>query len=248
MSQPITENDPISPDRKDTLSGVSYFLVCGLGSLGQYCVAIKFGMAVSAIDVAQPSIWEVPSVPDSLEDLVLGDCRQPDVLEKAKIQQCRILLVTSDERVNIDAAFAIRVINPKVRLVVRAKENLNELLDQRLGNFVAIAATQLTAPAFAIAALDSEIQEFIDLGDRLLRVVKYPINQQHRWCDIRLLHELNSKNRRLLSHIPAATELPPEFYQWEPDVRIRAGDIVYIEESQRPDYLQLEANPATKKT
>lgn len=142
---------------------------------------------------------------------VLGDCRQPDVLGKAKIQQCRILLVTSDKRVNIDAV-AVRVLNPKVRLVVRARENLNELLDQRLGNFVAFAETQLTAPTFAIAALDSEIQGFIDLGDRLLRVVKYPINQHHRWCDRRLLHELNSQTRRILSHIPAATELPPEFY------------------------------------
>lgn len=249
MSQPITENDAISPDRKDTLSGASYFLVCGLGSLGQYCVAKlkEFGMAVSAIDVAQPSIWEVPSVPDSLENLVLGDCRQPDVLEKAKIQQCRtVLLVTSDERVNIDAAFAVRVLNSKVRLVVRsAKENLNELLDQRLGNFVAFAETQLTAPAFAIAALDSEIQGFIDLGDRLLRVVKYPITEHHRWCDHRLLHELNSQTRRILGHVPAATELPPEFYHWEPDARIRVGDtVVYIEESQG----LLEANSTKKKT
>lgn len=73
MSQPITENDSISPNQKDTLeSGASRFLVCGLGSLGQYCVAIKFGMAVGAIDVAQPNIWEVPSVPDLLEDKGVG--------------------------------------------------------------------------------------------------------------------------------------------------------------------------------
>lgn len=241
--------------QKDTLeSGSSRFLVCGLGSLGQNCVTKlkEFGVAVGAIDVAQPSIWEFPSVPDLLEDLVLGECRQPDVLEKAKIQQCRaVLLVTSNERVNIDAAFAVRVLNPKVRLVVRsATQNLNELLDQKLGNFAALEATQMLAPAFVTAALGSEIQGFINLGDRMLRVLKYPIGADHRWCDRRLLHELNNQTRRILSHISDSAELPT-FYQWEPDARIRAGDIVaYIEESQGlVDYSQpLVANPSRKKT
>lgn len=255
MSQSLTAaKNFISPDRKDTLeSGASHFLICGLGSLGQYCVAKlkEFGMTVSAIDIAQPRIWEVASVPNLLEDLVLGDCRQPEVLEQAKIQQCRaVLLVTSDERMNIDAAFAIRVLNPEVRLVVRsAKQNLNELLDQKLGNFAALAATQLSADAFAIAVLGSEIQGFIDLGDRLLRVVKYPIDAEHRWCDRRLLHELNSRTRRILNHVPDSAELPTEFYQWEPDARVRAGDIVvYIEESEKLADCQLPvANPAKTK-
>jgi hypothetical protein len=39
-------------------------------------------------------------------------------------------------------------------LIVRsAKQNLSELLAQGLGNFIAFEATQLPAPAFAIAAL-----------------------------------------------------------------------------------------------
>lgn len=115
MSEPLTvAKDFISPDSKNTLeSGASHFLICGLGSLGQYCVAKlkEFGVTVSAIDIAQPRIWEVTSVPNLMEDLVLGDCRQPEVLEQAKIQQYRaVLLVTSDERVIIDAAFAVRVL------------------------------------------------------------------------------------------------------------------------------------------
>lgn len=238
MPQQLTKNYELSPDRKDsTDSGTAHFLVCGLGSLGQYCVAKlkEFDVTVSAIDVVQPNSWEIASVPDLLTDLVFGDCRQPDVLGKAKIQQCRaVLLVTSNERVNIDAAFAVRVINPQVRLVVRSsKQNLNQLLDRQLGNFEALEATQLPAAAFAIAALGSEIQGFFQLGDRLLRVVEYQIDAHHRWCDRRLLHELNSRTRRILSHIPNSAELPTKFYQWEPDTRIRAGDIVaYIEVSE----------------
>jgi Trk K+ transport system NAD-binding subunit len=212
----------------------SRFLVCGLGSLGQYCAMVLkgFGVLVSAITIPQPESWEMPTLPDLLDDLVIGDCRQPDCLENANVHACRaVLLVTSDERVNIEAAFAIRLLNPDVRLVVRSsKQNLNALLGQSLGNFVAFEASQLPASAFAIAALASEIRGFIHLGDHLLRVVKVSIDDEHRWRDLRLLHELNSATRRLLSHIPSGQPLPTEFHQWEPDARVRAGDLVaYIE-------------------
>jgi Trk K+ transport system NAD-binding subunit len=209
-------------------------LVCGLGSLGQYCVVKlkEFGVTVSGIDIGKPQIWDIPNLPDLLDELVIGDCRSPAVLEQVKLCQCRaVLLVSSDERVNIDAAFAIRVIHPQVRLVVRsAQQNLNELLDRQLGNFEAFAATQLSAPTFAIAALKSEIQGLIELEDRLLRVVQRRVEANHHWCDRRQLHELNNRTRRVLSHVTASTALPSEFFQWEADTIIRAGDtIAYIE-------------------
>jgi len=214
--------------------GKSHFLVCGLGSLGQFCVSIlkEFDVSVSAITTDRSDSWEVPNLQSLLENLQLGDCRQPDLLEDVGIRNCRaVLLLTSDERVNIEAAFAIRVLNPTIRIVVRSsKQNLNELLGHGLGNFVALEASQLPAPAFAIAALGSEIRGFINLNDYMLRVVKVPIDRTHRWCDRRLLHELNTPNRRLLSHIPSGEPLPTEFYQWQPDARIQDGDqIAYIE-------------------
>ncbi|MDF5729544.1 MAG: NAD-binding protein [Rhizonema sp. PD38] len=198
MSQQITESDFIMPQQKDNPKlGATHFLVCGLGSLGQYCVAKlkEFGVTVSAIDITPPKIWEIAHVPDLLQELIFGDCRQPEVLTKAGIQQCQaVLLVTSDEQVNINTAFAVRIINPQVRLVVRsAKQNLNELLERRLGNFAAFDVNQLPAPAFAIAALGNEIQGLIHLDEHLLRVVKQSIAANHRWCNCRLVHELNTE-------------------------------------------------------
>ncbi len=224
-------------DKVQTETPRSHFLVCGLGSLGQYCVAKlkEFGVSVSAIDIALPSIWEVNNVPDLLEELAIGDCRQPDVLVRAKIQQCQaVLVVTNDERVNIDTAFAVRVLNQHVRLVIRSsKQNLNELLAQSLGNFAALDATQITASAFAIAALGSEIQGLIDLKEHLLCVVKCQITANHRWCDRRLIYELNNRHRRVLSHISHTSKQPTDLYQWETDARIQLGDIVTYIESQR---------------
>ncbi|MBW4692010.1 MAG: NAD-binding protein [Lyngbya sp. HA4199-MV5] len=222
----------------DSASKTDAFLVCGLGSLGQYCVSVlkEFEVTVNAIEASQAPIWELPELPTLVDRLLIGDCRQPALLEQAGIRQCRaILLVTSDERVNIAAAFAARSLNPNIRLVVRsAQENLNDLLGQQLGNFVAFEATQLPAPSFALAALDSETQGLFSLENQRLRISTTRIRADHHWCDRRLLYELNTPNRRLLRHF-RATVIPPatSFYQWDPDTRVQAGDtITYIEATE----------------
>jgi Trk K+ transport system NAD-binding subunit len=227
----------------------SLFLVCGLGSLGQFCVSVlkEFGVPVSAITLAQPLNWEVHQFLDLLEDLLIGDCRQADVLEQAGVKHCRaVLLVTSDERVNIEAAFEARLLNPEVRIIVRsAKENLNDLVAEKLGNFVAFEATQLPAPAFAIAALNSEVCGFIPLEESLLRVIKVPLAVDHRWC-YRPLHELNTQTRRVLSHSPSGTSLSTEFHQLNLDTPVQPGDeIAYVEIADTSANFGLQSNPTT---
>ncbi len=210
------------------------FLVCGLGSLGQQCVVVlkEYGAVVSAIDLVPPSNWEVSNLQELLEEFLIGDCCQANILEQAGIRQCRaVLLVTNDEGVNIEAAFAARLLNPQVRLVVRSdKQNLNKLLSQNLGNFVAFEPTQLTASAFAFAALGNENLGYFHLEGRKLRVVKHQIKSDDFWCNKWQLHQLNTSFRRVLNYATASSELPPQFYEWEGETTLRAGDtIVYIE-------------------
>ncbi len=209
------------------------FLVCGLGSLGQQCVvALKgFGVNIIAIEEILPRSWEIPDIPDLLEELIIGDCRQESVLELAQIRQCRaVLLVTSSERVNVEAAFAARLLNPHTRLVVRsAKENLNELLSKHLGNFISFEPTQLPAAAFALATLGTMTLGFFHLEGQQLRVVKRHIQPGDLLCR-RLVHDINSSMRRVLSHAPNSSRMVTGFHQWEPDALVQAGDIlVYVE-------------------
>ncbi|WP_348982778.1 potassium channel family protein [Brasilonema octagenarum] len=210
------------------------FLVCGLGSLGQHCVvALKqFEVSVIAIDKNLPQDWEFSHLPDLLDNLLVGDCRQISVLEQAKIQQCRAaIIVTSNEQVNAETALAVRKLNPKTRLIVRSsKKNLNELLSQHLGNFVAFEPTQLPAPAFALAALGTETLGLFHLQGQWLQVVKRTLSPTDRWCNNSTLYELNTHKRRILYHTSGATSLSKAFHEWEPDTRLMPGDtIVYIE-------------------
>ncbi len=210
------------------------FLVCGLGVLGQHCVAIlkDYGVAVSTISDVKPKNWELPEIPNLLDKLVIGDCRLASVLEQANIRQCRsVLLVTTNERTNIEAAFAARLLNPQVRLVIRSdKQNLNELLEKNLGNFIAFEPTQLAASAYALTALGEETIGYFKLEGQLLRVVQHEIQRGEDWCDRSLVNELNTESRRLLSHTLESFEQPKHFYEWEPEARVQAEDtVIYIE-------------------
>jgi len=235
---------------RNETAAASAFLVCGLGRLGQYCAALlkEFGVKVSGIDQVEVQHWELPKLRERLDAVVVGDCREVEILEQAKIRECRaILLVTNDERVNVAAAFAARSLNPNVRLVLRsAQENLNALLSEHLGNFVAYEDTQLPAAAFALAALGDANQGFFNFESYLLRVVKETMQPSHRWCGCRQLYELNTASRQVLSHTLGNAPLHDAFYQWDPDASVREGDILtYIEATER---LASESMPSTGRT
>ena len=212
------------------------FLVCGLGSLGQHCVMAlqEFGAKVIAIEQQPPPVenWEIAGLPDLLEELIKGDCRNKTVLQQARIDQCRAaLIVTNSEKVNAETALAIRRLNPHTRLVVRsAKENLNQLLTQQLGNFIAYEATHLPAYPFALSALGTETLGFFNLDGRRLRLLQRKLTYTDPWCHARRLHELNTRTRRIMAHAHEETQLASSFYQWEPDTEVLPGDeIAYIE-------------------
>jgi Trk K+ transport system NAD-binding subunit len=211
-----------------------WFLICGLGSLGQHCVvALKeFEVGLIAIEQIQPQNWEIANIPDLLDTLIWGDCRHKSVLEQAKIGQCRAaLLLTTNEQVNIETALAIRQLNPHIRLVIRSsKTNLNRLLSQQLGNFVAYDPTALPAKAFALAALGTTILGFFTLEQQRIQIVQSQVEPGSPWLNLHHLDRFNSSNRRLLAHAAASGRFPATFHQWAQSTPIRAGDrLVYVE-------------------
>lgn len=212
------------------------FLVCGLGSLGQHCVTSlrAFGARVNAIDKAIPAAWELRDLPNTIGMLVEGDCRRAEILERAEIRRCRaVLLTTGEERVNLEAAFAARLLNPRIRLVLRSsKENLAQLLARQLGNFVAFEATQLPAPAFTSAALGEETVGFFEIGEHPFRIVEKRVTAHDPWCTDRPVYQLNSHTRRILCHLPSGdTEIGEDLHRWDPEQPVHSGDTLIVIEA-----------------
>ena len=220
-------------DETSLQPSIDRFLVCGLGSLGQHCVTTlkQFGVIVNAIDLIQPQYWEVSDLFSQLNKLIIGDARDPNILTQAEVQNCRaILIVTDNEKVNLAIALAARLLNPQIRLVVRsAKENLNQLLGKQLGNYVAFEPTELPAPAFAVAALEEEILGFFYLEEQQITIIKRQINLAEPWCNSPI-YQLNNRYRKVISYANNETELSSDFYEWDTDEVIQANDkIIYLE-------------------
>jgi Trk K+ transport system NAD-binding subunit len=239
------------------------FLVCGLDSLGQHCVLSlkEFGVRTIAIDRVEPQTWEVPNSVNSLDELIIGDCRQNSILEQAKIERCRAaILVTNNEQVNVETALAIRQLNPHTRLVVRsAKANLNQLLSRQLGNFIAYEPTELPAQSFALAALGTDTVGFFNLDGYSLKVIQAQIGSNHPWIyggtfheQIgrnqpwsygRILRDLNTGTRRIIAHSRAPNPLSQGFHEWESEETIYPGDmLIYIESADQFSFQPLQAH------
>ena len=164
---------------------LEYFIICGLGSLGQHCVLAltEFQVKIIAIERRVEIDWEIESLRDLLDDLIIGDCRHNDILHRAKVQRCRAaLIVTTDEQVNVETAIAIRQLNPATRLVVRSdKANLNQLLSRQLSNYASFEPTELSTAAFVLAALGTEILGFFDLDGQIWQVYQPTIIPEDRY-------------------------------------------------------------------
>jgi voltage-gated potassium channel Kch len=212
------------------------FLVCGLGYLGQHCVvALKnFGVQVIAIEKQPPPQWEIKNLDHYLDQLIIGDCSQANVLLQLPIHQIRAaLIVTTIEKINIETAITIRTLNARTRLVVRSvRDNLNFLLSNELGNFVAYEPKHLPANAYALSALGKETISLLNLGGLKIRINRLQVPDCHHWLSYSCVDEINNRHRRVLSH-DRQGDLPPQsidFHRWRPEAKIYPQDtIIYVD-------------------
>ena len=128
-------------------------ILCGLGKVGWRVLDYLrvAGVTVVAVDSrCRPDDPRLGSV-----RLVHGDYRQPEVLRQAGIERARgVLILSSDDLVNISAVLMVRHLNPDVRVVVRLfNQNLILRLGKAVANVTPLSTSRLTAPLIALTAL-----------------------------------------------------------------------------------------------
>lgn len=142
-----------------------HYILCGLGKIGSRVLEQlrTIGARVVVVDISDhttdPQLAGVP--------VVVGDCRLTETLQRAGIEQARgVLILTSDDLVNLSATLMVRHLNPTVRVVVRLfNQNLIARLGSAVENVFALSTSALAGPLLALIARTGEALGSFKLED-----------------------------------------------------------------------------------
>ncbi|HZT79456.1 MAG TPA: NAD-binding protein, partial [Gemmataceae bacterium] len=131
-------------------------IVCGLGRVGGRVLEYLQATGLPVVVVDDRCAPDDPRLGPAR--LVHGDCRRADNLLAAGLADARgVLILTSDDLVNISTALLVRSLNSSVRIVVRMfNQNLITRLGKAVSNVFALSTSTLTAPVLALIALTGQ--------------------------------------------------------------------------------------------
>ncbi|WP_374628075.1 NAD-binding protein [Micromonospora sp. A3M-1-15] len=208
----------IQPDRS------GHVVVVGLGNIGTRVMAQlhDFGVEVVAID-KNPEARGAPLAHRLGVPLIIGDAGQEETLRAASVDTSQALVVVStDDGVNLRAALNARSLDPDLRVVLRLFDgDFAERIQQAFGIGISRSVSYLAAPAFAAAMLDRAVIATIPVDRHALLVTEVPVVAGSPLDGRPLGAVARPGEVRLLAHTRAGQKT-----EWSTDPRmvIHAGD------------------------
>lgn len=198
-------------------------LLCGLGKVGWRVLDFlrAAGTPVVAIDVrADPEDPRLAGI-----RYVKGDCRNPLVLERAGVATAEgILIVTSDDLVNVATALAVRRLNPTSRIVVRMfNPGLIERLGSAIQNTTALSVSALTAPLIAMTAVTGDALGAFSADGVPQQIAEVAVDVGSELAGRRLTDVAEQHKILVLAFTPAAGE-PQRLHDVPGDAKLEVGD------------------------
>lgn len=142
-----------------------HVIVLGAGHVGLRVVRdlVDLGSEVVVVDSAPGD--EVRAVLGRLGvPVVLGDGRQGATLERAGVCEAEAFVAcTADDSVNLQAVVKVRHENPEARIVMRVWDR-TAAVEGVIGAHAVLSAADLSAPAFAGAAVGVEITQTLEIA------------------------------------------------------------------------------------
>jgi Trk K+ transport system NAD-binding subunit len=197
-----------------------HVVVVGLGNVGTRVIRALHdsGVDVVAIDVNE----QAPGVAVARDvgiPLIIGDSNSEATLRTARVQTCRALVVlTTDDVVNLEAALIGQAIRPDLRVVLRLFDGAFAGRLERAFGIHSHSVSYLAAPAFAAAMLGRAIIGTIPVGRRVLLVADlpvgpgsdlefHPVSEVSRPHEVRLLGVRTGRGDQLLWSPPSGRKL-----------------------------------------
>ena len=167
-------------------------IVCGLGNTGYRVFSLlkRQGVLVTGIS----------TLPREDDGIIVGDLRSPEILIQAGIRDATaLLLMSSDDALNLAILTQARVINPRIRIINRLiNSRLGSRLDQTLAYHVSMSVSALSGPIFAFAALGNTAIVQIDLMGANWPMYEELIDDRHPWNGALMRHLWDNRDRMLI--------------------------------------------------
>lgn len=158
----------------------NHVILVGLGRLGYrtFTLLRKLGVPVVVIE-SSPNNQFLEDVRRDGSPLLVGDGRREALLIDANVAEARsIVLATTNDLSNLEIALDARKLSPNIRVVLRMFDQ--NMADKIAGGFnihLAISQSAVSAPAFAIAALEPELINSVVVDNQLVVMKRWTVRQ-----------------------------------------------------------------------
>jgi Trk K+ transport system NAD-binding subunit len=202
-------------------------VLCGFGRVGQRVLESlrAAGMPVVVVDLnADPDDPRLAGV-----TAIKGDSRRVELLEQAGVKDARaVVIVTSDDLVNISTALLVRRLNPTARVVVRMfNQNLISRFTGAVKNTVAMSVSALVAPVLALTAVTGDAIGAFKLDDGPRQVSELYVTEDSELTGRRVADAAAEHDLVPLAFTPAGGE--PELLQAiRRDAALAPGDRLVV--------------------
>ncbi|MDG6109439.1 NAD-binding protein [Dactylosporangium aurantiacum] len=170
-----------------------HVIVVGLGNVGARVVQGLHDQGIDVVAVDRSGAARGVAVARGLGiPVILGDARDPETLQAASVATARCLvMVTTDDVTNLEAALLARASRPDLRVVLRLfDEDFARRIKTAFGLNHSRSVSYLAAPAFAASMVGSEVVDTIPVGRRVLLVAEVRVGARSRLED-RHFHEVS---------------------------------------------------------
>ena len=202
-------------------------ILCGLGRVGW---RVLDSLRAADIPIVVIDLKVGPDDPRLAGVTVFkGDCSRTELLEAAGVAGARgVVVVTSDDLVNISTALLVRKLNPDVRVVVRMfNQNLINRLGGAVKNIVALSVSALIAPVMALTAVSGDTLGAFKLDDGPRQISELAVARDSELVGKGIAALAAEHGFVPLAFVPAAG--PPQFLQAvRRDAALAAGDRLVV--------------------
>ncbi len=206
-----------------------HVILVGLGKLGfrTFRLLRRLGHRVVVVEASERNKF-LDEVRADGSPLLLGDARRDELLREAGVEKARsIILATSDDLVNLEAALDARRMNPAIRVVLRMFDQ--EMADKVREGFnirIAMSQSSISAPAFATAAVEPSIVGSVIVSNELIVMVRWSVATHPGIAGLTVGDLLTRHGVSVVERTPAGEPkrlFPP------PETRLAQGDELLLQ-------------------